>query len=667
MADVAYASALDAGLRAEGYSTFYHPRDIGPGGNIAIWMDEALLNSAQTLALYSPDYTKEAAVYSKAERYAAWWQDPSGDKRKLIPIMLRQTSFTPLLAMVSRIDVSGLSPNDAATYVINQLKKASESEQRNVWRSGLPLPSIFKAIYRPNPNFVGRFEALEAIHQRLEGSSPVRAIAVIGTGGIGKTTIASEYAHRFGGRYGGVWWVRADQALKLLGDLRALGRRIGLSADEDSESEARAALDFLAAHTEPWLLIYDNATSSDAIREWLPLGAVRCIITSRVVEFEDCAPTVRLDNWPIDVTTKYLLTRTERDDVPGATRLAGRLDGLPLAAEQASVFLRPRRGVSFHAYEEDIVELIKRPRPLGQTGEYPETVYAVFVKSFSALEKLEFGLEALSFMGICAFLSPSEVDEFLFTSEHGVELLKIGCPEIAKDGVLEDVLAVIGSMSLLRRADGPLGPVLIFHRLMMEVMRDWMGFPATQGASSIAAHLVNRVFPDDPHITPAVWQFCGMLMPHVESLLAHAHRKGGAVPPLVALFHKAAFYCRSRGLLELALELCKSLVDLVRTNAEQSSKLANALSHLAGVYEVSGRLNEARATLTEVVEILGEHGPERDHELTDAMARLFQVCLLQKDYVAAETLGPRQSKCSQAWHKQRRKMTGNFMRLSERF
>jgi hypothetical protein len=125
-ADLAYATAIDAALRAEGFTTFYHPRDLQPGGNIPMWMDDALMNSAQTLALYSPDYTNDKAIYSKAERYATWWQDPGSDKRKLIPILLRDTTFTPLMAMISRIEVTGLTPKEAATRVVTRLKAPDE-------------------------------------------------------------------------------------------------------------------------------------------------------------------------------------------------------------------------------------------------------------------------------------------------------------------------------------------------------------------------------------------------------------------------------------------------------------------------------------------------------------------------------------------------------------
>jgi hypothetical protein len=63
-ADLAYAKAIDSALRAEGFTTFFHPNDL-PSGIIPVWMDESLLNSGQTLALYSPDYTKNEAVYSR--------------------------------------------------------------------------------------------------------------------------------------------------------------------------------------------------------------------------------------------------------------------------------------------------------------------------------------------------------------------------------------------------------------------------------------------------------------------------------------------------------------------------------------------------------------------------------------------------------------------------
>src|SRR5262245_48074125 len=93
-ADLAYAEAINAALKAAGFTTYFHPTDLEPGGHIALWMDNALMNSRQMLALCSPEYFAGGAVYSEAERYARFWQDTRGEKFKLIPVELRKATFT---------------------------------------------------------------------------------------------------------------------------------------------------------------------------------------------------------------------------------------------------------------------------------------------------------------------------------------------------------------------------------------------------------------------------------------------------------------------------------------------------------------------------------------------------------------------------------------------
>jgi len=102
----------------------------------------------------------------------------------------------------------------------------------------------------------------------------------------------------------------------------------------------------------------------------------------------------------------YLLARTGRDDLAGAARLAARLGGVPLAAEQAAVFLSMRKGISFDDYAAEIARLIKQPRPPGMTGEYRDTVYAALIKSLETVGQTDGGDIALDILRLCAFLSP---------------------------------------------------------------------------------------------------------------------------------------------------------------------------------------------------------------------------------------------------------------------
>jgi hypothetical protein len=199
-ADLAYAEAIDAALTAAAFTTYYHPRDIPPGGNIPLWMEDALMNSHQLLALCSPEYMADGALYSEAERYARFWQDARGAQFRLVPVELRPTQFKPLLSVYKRIDAKGMTPAAAAAAVVTALKGAEEAKHRDELNGLKPLPKVFNVLYRPNPNFAGRFGAMESLKESLgKGNAAITAIA--GMGGIGKTTLAAEYCHRFAGHY----------------------------------------------------------------------------------------------------------------------------------------------------------------------------------------------------------------------------------------------------------------------------------------------------------------------------------------------------------------------------------------------------------------------------------------------------------------------------------
>ena len=83
------------------------------------------------------------------------------------------------------------------------------------------LPMPHRMPYRSlGGRFAGRIDALWALHDLLnqDGTAVVEGVGVVmGTGGLGKTQLATEYVHRFGNYYpGGLFWTDADQDLPVV-------------------------------------------------------------------------------------------------------------------------------------------------------------------------------------------------------------------------------------------------------------------------------------------------------------------------------------------------------------------------------------------------------------------------------------------------------------------
>jgi len=99
-------------LEAVHYTTVIQAWDFGPGQNFVLAMQQAATEAKRTIAVLSPNYL--ASKFTAPEWAAAFVQDPTGEKRLLIPIKVKPVDLTGLLAPIVYIDLVGLADEGEA-------------------------------------------------------------------------------------------------------------------------------------------------------------------------------------------------------------------------------------------------------------------------------------------------------------------------------------------------------------------------------------------------------------------------------------------------------------------------------------------------------------------------------------------------------------------------
>ena len=136
----------------------------------------------------------------------------------------RQEAFRRRVQASGLVTQSFASPDELGRLVERSLRELAAAR-----RDAGPLPpdSVLRVWNIParNPGFTGRDGLLAAVRERLLAGDAAVVQALQGMGGVGKTQLAIEYAHRFAGSYDLAWWIDAEQA-GLIGDqFAALGAR----------------------------------------------------------------------------------------------------------------------------------------------------------------------------------------------------------------------------------------------------------------------------------------------------------------------------------------------------------------------------------------------------------------------------------------------------------
>jgi hypothetical protein len=266
-----------------------------------------------------------------------------------------------------------------------------------------------RSTLRPrNPAFTGRDDDLAVLAGAAAGQMVVTQ-SLTGLGGVGKSALALEYAHRRydGGEVDLAWWFTAEDRPVLLVAMAGLYDRLtGTPGDQDAEAGALALRNWLERAPYRWIVVFDNAEPGTLTGILPAEGTGQVIITSRAADWPGTA-THAIGTLPPGEAAGLLERITGLPAGPDAEDLAAELGGLALAIEQAAAYIRQTHGT----YANYLQALRTDPRTVYDADlARSESVTArVWQRSLSHVTGGAPGHPAGAVLGVLSYLAPDDI------------------------------------------------------------------------------------------------------------------------------------------------------------------------------------------------------------------------------------------------------------------
>jgi transcriptional regulator with XRE-family HTH domain len=496
----------------------------------------------------------------------------------------------------------GMTESAAELFVAAARGRAQPSDVLTALRSSgrrlaETMPRVWNIPAR-NPAFTGRDELLAAVQRRLLAGHAAVVQALYGMGGVGKTQVAAEYAHRFAGSYDLAWWINADQD-KLIGDqVASLGLELGCVPAGTENEAVRAAVLAELRQRGRWLLIFDNAEAPADVTPWLPGGGGHVLITSREHGWDEVATPIEIDVLTRAESIELFQRRVPRLTMTDADRLATELGDLPLAIAQAAGFIADT-GTPVSQYLDLLRTRARQLLDRGAPSSYPSSLAAATALIADRLADSDPAAAELA--SLCAFLAPELIPEYLFTG--AVDLLPGELAARAADPLAwRQTLAHMSRQSLARIDHRGLQ----LHRLTQAILRDRLTPAQAAATRECTEAILAAGDPGDPP-DPDTWARWAQLMPHVLAADLGATDN----PALRELVRRMCWYLIERGDARAARDLISTLRLRWRDRLGEDHQHTLMAAHfLAWALWELGRYDESRDlnqdTLARHRRVLGE-------------------------------------------------------------
>jgi tetratricopeptide (TPR) repeat protein len=458
--------------------------------------------------------------------------------------------------------------------------------------------------------------------------------------------IAIEYAHRYRNDYNAVFFIRTDTETALTEGLVEIAGVLALPGrDAKDQKETVGAVKRWLLEHDRWLLIADNADDLALVKNVLPFdGPGRIVLTTRAAGTCAVAEAVKVKKMEPEEGACFLLRRAgllawdsgcgsaSGDQQAAARELSIKLDGLPLALDQAGAYVEETGcGLSVYLdlYRNHAPELLRRRGAL--SSDHPDPVATTWALSFENIEKAS--PAAAELLRFCAFLDPDQIPEEVFSEgapELGPVLGPIGSDALELNSSISEIL----KYSLLRRDAN--SRTLEIHRLVQAVLKQPMGQDTQRLWAERAVRVVNHAFPRGEFST---WVDCERFLAQAHACAELISEWGFEFAEAAQLLNQAGFYLSERGRYTDAEPLYRrALAIREKTLEPEHPDVATSVNNLARLYATQGQYAKAeplyQRTLAIREKVLGPDHPAVATSL-NGLARLYNT---QGQYAKAEPL-----------------------------
>ncbi|KXJ84796.1 P-loop containing nucleoside triphosphate hydrolase protein, partial [Microdochium bolleyi] len=571
----------------------------------------------------------------------------------------------------------------AGTHVSGGILNVTVHEPESTPRRTEPFSTI---PFLPDSDFVERPDATAWLDTTL--AQPGSRAALIGLGGIGKSQVAIEYAHRIRRQSPStfVLWVHADTQARFEEGFRGIAERLQLPQRHDPKVDVLQLVYYWLFNTGngQWLMILDNADDVEVffprrqdragtivseerlLASLLPQSTNgRILVTSRN---RDTAERLA-GSWGVffiqrmnENQATQLLQKKLRDkyDEEAAGPLAQALEYIPLAITQAAAYIARRwPRISCPTYLEHFRKSEKKKESLlnqdlgdlRRDGTAANSVVVTWQITFDQIQKER--RPAADLLSLMSHFDPQGIPEWVLRNyyqrrcrirkhyDDGKENDDEGEDDHDDDNDddgLDDDLQTLRDYSLV--AVTVQQGIYEMHALVQFCARTWLSSVGDLARwKRIFLHIMSENYPPGRYEN---WSKCQQLEPHILQLVETQPADAEGATEWARLLTNAGWYGWQVGGYERVKAMLKKAVEVREAvlGAENSGTLAS-VNNLAVVLRDQGKYEEAEAMQRRALDgyekALGKHHPST---LT-IVSNLALVLRGQVKYEEAESMNRR--------------------------